>query len=238
MKFLSVRGFSILGVELFSGSVIVMRMSFHVEQDQKISTYPPSELMDRLLAKSVERHKHLCPRQVLGVRIGLGGLLALGLIDDRYAPQFNNDKKRLLTIVELDGCGADGIAAATDCHVGRRTMRVMDYGKVAATMVDRLTETAVRVWPSTNARTLAEQYAPHEKSPWHAYLKAYQYMPENVLLSVKKVKLVQNIAQLISIPNLRALCATCGEEIMNERELLVNGRILCRTCSGDGYYVD
>ena len=32
-----------------------------------------------LLQQSSARHDHLCPRQVLGVRIGLAGLDALGL---------------------------------------------------------------------------------------------------------------------------------------------------------------
>ncbi|MCP5100012.1 MAG: formylmethanofuran dehydrogenase [Chloroflexi bacterium] len=199
---------------------------------------PPPALMELLLAQSAQQHKHLCPRQVLGVRIGLCGLLALGLIDHTYAPQFNNNRKRLLTIVETDGCGADGIAVATDCHVGRRTMRVMDYGKVAATLVDQLTETAVRVSPSPHARILAEKYAPDAKSRWHAYLKAYQFMPENDLLCIKKVKLVQSLAQIMSRPNKKVLCATCGEEIMNERELLIEGQFLCRTCSGDSYYIN
>jgi formylmethanofuran dehydrogenase subunit E len=44
--------------------------------------------------------------------------------------------KRLLTIAETDGCAADGLAVATGCWVGRRTMRILDFGKVAATFVD------------------------------------------------------------------------------------------------------
>ena len=78
-------------------------------------------LLEELLAQSAEHHKHLCPRQVLGVRMGLyaGDLLGLDL------PQ---TRKRLLTIMETDGCGADGVSVATNCWVGRRTMRILFSG--------------------------------------------------------------------------------------------------------------
>ena len=69
--------------------------------------------------------------------------------------------KRLLTIVKTDGCDTDGIAVATGCYVGRRTMRVLDFGKVAATFVDTQTGWAVRVVPSSNSRQLTRAYAPN-----------------------------------------------------------------------------
>ena len=87
------------------------------------------------------RHTHLCPRQVLGARIGLAGASALGLDLPRA-------DKRLLVILETDGCFADGIDAATGCTVGHRTMRIEDYGKIAATFVDVETERALRIAPS------------------------------------------------------------------------------------------
>ena len=75
-----------------------------------------------LLRQSAALHRHLCPCQVLGVHMGCwaGELLDLEL------PQAD---KRLLTIVETDGCFTDGVAVATGCRVGRRTLRIEDYGK-------------------------------------------------------------------------------------------------------------
>ena len=35
--------------------------------------------IELLLEKSSQHHSHLCPRQILGVRIGLAGMAALGL---------------------------------------------------------------------------------------------------------------------------------------------------------------
>ena len=91
----------------------------------------------QILQIAAARHKHLCPRQVLGARIGLAGGIALDL------PLPRQDK-RLLVIIETDGCFADGIEVATGCTVGHRTLRVEDYGKIAATFIDVKTEQAVR----------------------------------------------------------------------------------------------
>lgn len=202
-------------------------------------TVPDKPLIAQLLEESARRHQHLCPRQVLGVRLGLRGLRALGFVDDGGRPRFCNTEKRLLTIVETDGCGADGIAVATDCAVGRRTLRVLDYGKVAATLVDTHTRRAVRVHPSPDSRELAQQYAPEARSRWHAYLHAYRIIPDEDLVVVREVTLTQSIEEILSKPDARAVCEACGEEIINEREVRQNGQTLCRHCAAgydDRYY--
>ena len=186
--------------------------------------------------ESAARHQHLCPRQVLGIRIGLAGLRALGLIDETYQPRFRNQGKRLLAIVETDGCGADGVAVATDCVVGRRTLRVFDFGKVAVTLVDTLSGRAVRVAPAHRARMLAAHYAPAAPEPWQSYLQAYQVMPDHELLQVQPVALNRSLAEILSKPGQRVVCQRCGEEIMNEREVLLDGEVLCRGCAGEAYY--
>ncbi|MFO3797100.1 MAG: FmdE family protein, partial [Anaerolineales bacterium] len=119
-----------------------------------------------LLQKSASQHSHLCPRQILGVRMGLLGMKALGF--DAPPP-----KKRLLVIVETDGCFADGITAATDCTVGHRTLRVEDYGKTAATFVDTITGQAVRIAPALDIRQKAHAYAPDEPRRYFAQMQAY-----------------------------------------------------------------
>lgn len=189
----------------------------------------PKTLHELLLASS-QLHQHLCPKQVLGVRMGL----LAGKILHLEVPQ--NDK-RLLTIMETDGCASDGIAVATNCWVGKRTLRIEDYGKVAATCVDTLTGRAVRIRPAPAARTLAPQYAPQAHTLWEAYLLGYQVMPDEELLAFAPVVLKTRVEKIISHPNNRAICQQCGEEIINERELVVGGRILCRACAGFAYYL-
>lgn len=197
---------------------------------------PNAQLLEEILEDSAQRHKHLCPRQVLGARIGLRGLRELDLVTENGTPRFSNEHKRLFTIVETDGCGMDGIAVAVDCAVGRRTLRVLDYGKVAATFVDTQTGRAVRVNPTAASRELAYEYAPDAPSRWHAYLKAYYLIPDDEMLHVADVCLSPTVEEIISKPGARTACAICGEEIINEREVIVDQRVLCRPCSGNTYY--
>jgi formylmethanofuran dehydrogenase subunit E len=181
------------------------------------------------LEKSARNHAHLCPRQVLGVRIGLAGLAALGFA----APPAN---KRLLAISETDGCFVDGLLAATDCAVGHRTLRVEDYGKVAATLIDTETGRALRIAPTLDARARACAHAIDESKRYAAQLQAYQRMPDSELLTIAKVELTTPLAVILSRPGLRVNCDRCGEEVMNEREIHDNGLTLCRPCARGGYY--
>lgn len=200
------------------------------------ATVPPSQILATFLEETAARHHHLCPRQVLGVRVGLRGLRELGLVESDYGAPFENKRKRLWTFVEMDGCGLDGVAVATRCDVGRRTLRVLDYGKMAATLVDSKSGRAVRVVPRPDIRLLATTYAPNARSRWHAYLEAYQVMPDEILLQVQAVRLTQPLQTIISKPGVRVVCQLCGEEVMNEREVAQGARILCQPCAGDSYY--
>jgi formylmethanofuran dehydrogenase subunit E len=67
-------------------------------------------------------------------------------------------------------------------------------------------------------------------------LQAYQIMPNDELLSITQVQLVIPAAQILSRPSVRVTCEVCGEEIINQRELVVNGQIVCRACAGQAYY--
>jgi formylmethanofuran dehydrogenase subunit E len=186
--------------------------------------------LTHLLEVTAARHSHLCPRQVLGVRMGMLASEVLGL----ELPQRD---KRLLTIVETDGCFADGVEAATGCTVGHRTLRVEDYGKVAATFVAVKTGRAVRMAPRLDVRERACAYAPDEPRHYFAQLKAYQTMPDHELLSVEPVRLTTPVEAIISRAGVRANCEACGEEIINERGIIHEGSVLCQVCLGRAYYV-
>lgn len=212
-----------------------MLQSLLIKTDTAV-TCPGPEILAPLLAESSARHRHLCPRQVLGARMGLLGLRVMGFVGPDYLPRFGNEKKRLLTIIETDGCGASGVAAATDCHVGQRTLRVLDYGKMAVTLVDTHAGQAIRIIPRLDIRDTVHWYAPDARSHWHAYLEGYQIMPDAEMLQAQPVVLTQPIAKIISRPGTRVNCADCGEEIINEREVALDGRLLCRHCAGDVYF--
>lgn len=185
--------------------------------------------LEELLHTSAAYHRHLCPRQVLGVRMGLLAGRWLGLDVPR-------DDKRLLVFAETDGCAADGISAGTGCRVGGRTLRVIDFGKVAATFVDTHTGRAVRIVPAPECRARAWDYAPGAKNKWQANLIGYQHMPDDELFVAQPVVLTVSLERLLSKPGCRARCEVCGEEIINEREVLHEGTVLCRACAGERYY--
>jgi formylmethanofuran dehydrogenase subunit E len=182
----------------------------------------------QLLEKSMQDHDHLCPRQILGVRIGLAGMKTLGFDEP---PK----KKQLLVITETDGCFVDGVIAATGCTVGHRTLRVEDYGKVAVTFVDTKTGRAVRVAPQLDVRERACAFVPEESRHYFAQMRAYQLMPDEEMFTVQEVTLNTSIEQIMSRPGVRVNCDVCGEEIMNEREVRVDDAVVCRSCAGDGY---
>ena len=185
--------------------------------------------IQHLLDRSARAHSRPCPRQILGVRIGLAGLTALGCA----APP---DKKQLLVIAETDGCFVDGLSAATNCAVGHRTLRVEDYGKVAAVFADISTSCAVRVAPALDIRQRAYLYAPGEARRYFAQMQAYQIMPDEELLTVAEVQLATPVAEIVSRRGARVHCDVCGEEVMNEREVRRDGLTLCIPCARGGYY--
>ena len=185
--------------------------------------------LQKALDLASSRHKHLCPRQVLGARAAIAGARALEL-------EVPRTDKRLLVIVETDGCFVDGVEAVTGVSVGRRTLRVEDYGKMAATFIDVKTDQALRVAPQLDVREKSHRYAPEQTRRYFAMLHGYQRMPDEELLTHQWVTLAQPISAIVSRAAARAKCEMCGEEIINEREVVREGVTLCRSCAGGGYY--
>ena len=185
--------------------------------------------LEDILQESSSRHRHLCPRQVLGARMALyaSELLELDL---------PRKDKRLLVTAETDGCTVDGLIAATNCRLGSRTLRILDFGKVAATFTDTWTETSLRIVPQHHVRSVSHDYAPSAKNKWEAMLAGYQTMPAEELFKVQRVKLTDSLSQILSRPGAKAICSSCGEEIINGREKYSDAKILCRSCDGHVYF--
>jgi formylmethanofuran dehydrogenase subunit E len=185
--------------------------------------------LSALLTLSSTRHSHLCPRQVLGVRMALAGAAALDL-------DLPRQDKRMLVIAETDGCFVDGLEVTAGISAGHRTLRIEDYGKVAATFIDTQTRKTLRLAPKLGVRELARSFAPDEPRHYFAQLKGYQVMPDDALFSITSVTLTVPIEQIVSRPDVRVNCCACGEEIINEREIAYQGKAFCRSCLGRGYY--
>ncbi|MBW2329055.1 MAG: formylmethanofuran dehydrogenase subunit E family protein, partial [Deltaproteobacteria bacterium] len=100
----------------------------------------PVDSFDNLLEISTKIHGHLCAGQVIGVRMSMLGLERIGIDDPKGA-----DRKKLYVLVEIDRCATDAIQSVTGCSLGKRSMRWMDFGIMAATFVNLETGKAVRI---------------------------------------------------------------------------------------------
>lgn len=108
----------------------------------------------QLLDKAAAFHGHLCTGQIVGVRIAMLGLRELGISDPLGA-----DRKKIIVFVEVARCVADAIMTVTGCRVGKRSFKIVDNEKVAATFLNMTTGRAVRVGLLANiVKTISKRF--------------------------------------------------------------------------------
>jgi formylmethanofuran dehydrogenase subunit E len=187
--------------------------------------------LDEFLADAAVAHGHLCAGQVLGVRMAMLGLEKLGIDDPR-----GKDRKRLVTFVEIDRCATDAVAVVTGCRLGKRALKFRDWGKVAATFVDLESGRAVRIAAKESSKELAKRAHPELADKNQQQMRAYREMPVDDLFDVQWVKVELPPEELPGYKGERPVCAVCGEGINFRREIVRDGRVLCRGCAGESYY--
>ncbi len=195
------------------------------------SGYAPIFDFDELLSQSVKAHGHLCAGQVLGVRMSLLGLREIGISDPK-----GSDRKNIIVYVEMDRCATDAVQSVTGCSLGHRTMKFMDYGKMAATFVNLATNEAVRVLAREEARSLAKSYFPVIEDKYAAQLEAYKIMADEELFNVTRVRVQMRPEDMPGRPMRRVRCDSCGEHVQDMREVYRDGRVLCIPCARGAYY--
>jgi formylmethanofuran dehydrogenase subunit E len=186
---------------------------------------------DNLLEESVKVHGHLCAGQVLGVRMSMLGLRSIGISDPKGA-----DRKKLIVFVEMDRCATDAVQSVTGCSLGRRSMKFMDFGKMAATFVNLKTNKAVRVVAKEESRDAAKSRMTSLVDKYKAQIEAYKIMSETELFDIQTVAVNLKPEDLPGRPLRRIQCQSCSEHVQDMREVLVDGIVLCRQCAGEGYY--
>jgi formylmethanofuran dehydrogenase subunit E len=187
---------------------------------------------EKLLEESVSRHGHLCPGQILGVKLAMLGCRLLG-IDDPHSP---NERKKLIVFVEIDRCATDAIESVTGCKMGKRTLKFRDYGIMAATFWHLENDLAYRIVAREEARYKAVVYAPKTSNPFDQQLEAYQMMSEEELFVVQRVEVELPPWEMPGPPQRHARCVHCGEVVRDGREIHRGKEILCRPCTGDAYF--
>jgi formylmethanofuran dehydrogenase subunit E len=197
--------------------------------------------LDDYLREAEIAHGHLCAGQVLGVRLAMLGLEKLGIEDPR-----GKDRKRLVTFVEIDRCATDAIAVVTGCRLGKRALKFRDWGKMAATFVDLASPLspgssdhlykAVRIAAKESSKALARSMHPEIENKNQQQMLAYREMAEDDLFTQQWVKVDLPAEEFPGYKGDRVVCAECGEGINFHREVVRDGRVLCKDCAGERYY--
>jgi formylmethanofuran dehydrogenase subunit E len=186
---------------------------------------------DEYVAQAEQAHGHICAGQILGLRMGLYGVRLLGLDDPA-----GRDRKRLVTFVEIDRCATDALTLVTGCRIGKRSLKFRDFGKVAATFCDLGEDRAVRVVARESSKERARELYPGIDDRNQQQMRAYRDMPDEELFDHQWVRVRVAAQDLPGFKAPRALCQTCGEGVNFRREVVEDGRTLCRACAGERYY--
>lgn len=194
--------------------------------DSRLS--PPDQLADAVRVAG-NFHGDVCAGIVIGARATLAALRALSLDEPRRT-------KRLMVFVESDRCMTDAVMALTGCTPGRRTLKVINAGKMAATFVDLTTGRAVRVRPTPSSGP--SRSGPPSPEEMRARCRQLAEMDEKELLVISEVDVQLRPEDRPGPPSATVTCATCGESVHDRRDVQVDGQMLCRPCAGDRYYAE
>ena len=190
------------------------------------------EDFETLLKGSARAHGHLCPGQVVGVRMAMLGCDLIGLDRPQSLPQIKN----LIVYVEMDRCATDAISFVTGAKLGRRSLKFVDNGIMAATFVNIETGKAFRIASTEESRELAAVYAPDIADKRQQQLEAYKKMDLDTLFTVEEVRVDIPACDMPGPTRFKAVCARCHTTIRDKREVMKNDEILCRSCAFGSYY--
>ena len=190
------------------------------------------EDFETLLKGSAESHGHLCPGQVVGVRMAILGCKLIGLNDPKAPDQI----KKIIIYVEIDRCATDAIAYVTGVKLGRRSLKFVDYGIMAATFVNLETGKAYRVVSTEASRDLVPSYAPEITGKGQQQLGAYKRMPDSVLFRVQEVRVPIGESDLPGPTRHKVICARCGQVVRDKREVIIEDVPVCQPCARGPYF--
>ncbi|HSW36088.1 MAG TPA: FmdE family protein [Candidatus Limnocylindrales bacterium] len=172
------------------------------------------------LKKVNDFHGHTCTGIVLGTRMTLAGMRYLGL--DPHAKNRN-----IIAYTEIDRCMADAVLVITGCSLGRRSLKYVDYGKFAFTLIEQTNGRAVRV-------IVKEDFG--GQNSMEETIQKISTITDEKLITLQKVTVDISEYDLPGYPKRTAQCSVCGEKIMDGRDLVKDGIVCCRACAQGKYY--
>jgi len=188
--------------------------------------------LEGLIAECGKLHGHICPGQLLGVRMATLGCQLVGISDPRGV-----DRKKLLVWVEIDRCVTDALCAVTGVRLGKRSLKYLDYGKVAATFLNLSENLSVRIAAKDESRALADERFPEVESKKERQMLTYRKASDAELFKIERVSIELNEFEMPGRPKSRVFCDLCGEGINDGREISdAFARKICRACAFGTYY--
>src|ERR1700692_541033 len=176
-------------------------------------------------------HGHMCAGQILGLRMAMYGMRLLGIDDPT-----GRDRKRLVSFVEIDRCATDAVPIVTGCRLGKRALKFRDFGKVAATFCDLQEDRAVRVVAKESSKQRAKEMYPEMLDRNAQQMRAYRELPETELFDIQWVRVRLGPEDMPGYKAPRVVCGGRGEGCKFKREVIRDGKTLCRACAGERYY--
>jgi len=185
------------------------------------------EEIQSLYKKAGEFHGSVCAGIILGVRMAFLACRMRGINE----PDSPENRKQLMTWVEIDRCATDGIQSVTGCSPGRRTLKVINYGIMAATFLSLVSQKAFRISVHPDSRNKAKALFPELTDSNHVYIEACKQMTDNDLFVVEEVRVEVPEREMPGPPPKRTACSMCGEEILKGWEIIKEDKTLCRRCA-------
>ncbi|HVF22849.1 MAG TPA: FmdE family protein [Pyrinomonadaceae bacterium] len=188
--------------------------------------------LEEILIECERLHGHMCAGQLLGARMALMGCRLVGLDDPR-----GKDRRKTIVWVEIDRCMADAVSAAAGVRLGKRSLKYVDYGKVAATFLNTETNKAVRVVARESSRALADERFASIANKKERQFKAYSEATDEELFASEFVALELDEMDAPGSPRSRVICVVCKEGVNDGREVMrPDGSVVCRGCERGTYY--
>jgi formylmethanofuran dehydrogenase subunit E len=150
--------------------------------------------------------------------------------------ELNPDRKRPVVFVEIDRCATDAISVVTGARVGKRALKLRDWGKMAATFIDLDAKLApdeykgIRIVALEGSKQRARELFPElEKN--EAQMRAYRELPDHELFSEQWVRVPLSPSEFPGYKGERLACARCGEGINFDRFVEREDERLCIACA-------
>ncbi|CFX19287.1 Zinc finger, DksA/TraR C4-type [Syntrophomonas zehnderi OL-4] len=186
--------------------------------------------------KAVDFHGHSCVGLAIGFR---AGQIALERLNSSRAPD-----EELIAIVETDNCALDSLQVLLGCSMGKGNIFFRDYGKNVFTIGRRDTGRAVRIAAKSLDHILDDEFGPLRTRVFNGTaseqeLNAFQkLMAEETrrILTLTEEELFTIEAVDLDFPSQARIfpsltCSVCGEQVMEPRARMRDGKPVCIPCS-------